>query len=161
MHEAQRQNNADAATMLYVAAIEALISPVTQLEWRKESVTRRFREGVLSLCADAVDDLLAHDNVEQAFHFRKQGRNKWQRRQLVDHIYDLRSVPTHTGVSPTQVGMMQLIGDSSMRVALLSDLARSALHGYLQGPCSFLAGHPEIENARKMISEQRPAQTRP
>ena len=148
LHEAQRQTNADVATMLYISAIEALITPGTQHDWRKDQVTRRFRDGVLSLCRDAVDAMLDHANVEEAFTFRKQGKIKWQRRQLVDRIYDLRSLPTHTGLSPSpRGGMMLMSSDHSMRVALLSDLTRAAILGYLQGPRTFLTGYPALLSA--------------
>jgi hypothetical protein len=144
-HEAQRQTSADIATMLYVSGIEALITPGRQHDWRKEQVTRRFREGVLSLCSDAVDGLLAHPNLEKALDFRKHGKIKWQRRKILDHIYDLRSLPTHTGIGPSRGGVMLLGGDHGLRVALLSDLARAALLAYLQAPRSFLTGHPALQ----------------
>jgi hypothetical protein len=143
LHEAQRQTNADAATMLYVCAIESLISPSSDLSWRKESVTRRFREGVISLCGDSVDSLLAHPNMESALGFHKRGGIGRQRREIVDHIYDLRSLPTHTGMGPTRVGIIDFASEHGMRIALLSELAKAALHGYLQAPRSFLAGHRE------------------
>ena len=148
MHEAQRQRKAEVSVMLYVCAIEALITPGPQHEWRKEQVTRRFREGVLSLCTDQVDALLEHRNLEAAFDFHKQGKIKWQRRQLVDRIYDLRSVPTHTGISPLMGHPMFLGVDHNMRVALLSDLARAAFLAYIQAPRSFLAGHPSLQKPK-------------
>jgi hypothetical protein len=36
-----------------------------------------------------------------------------------------------------------------MRVALLSDLARAAILGYLQAPRSFLVGHPTVDATKE------------
>jgi hypothetical protein len=145
IHEAQRQANADIATMLYVCAIEALITPGRQCKWRKEQVTKRFREAVLVLCKEAVDALLAHQNLEEALGFSKRGNVDRQRRALVYHIYDLRSLPTHTGIGPRNISFHTFGVERSLRVALLSDLACAALLAYIQGPMSFLAGHPALQ----------------
>jgi hypothetical protein len=144
IHEAQHQANADIATMLYVCAIESLITPGRQCKWRKEQVTKRFRDAVLLLCKGAVDALLAHRNLEEALGFSKRGNVDRQRRALVDHIYDLRSLPTHTGVGPRNVSFQALDTERSIRVAMLSDLARAALLAYIQAPMSFLTGHPAM-----------------
>ena len=145
IHEAQHQANADIATMLYVCAIEALITPGRQCKWRKEQVTKRFREAVLTLCEAAVDRLLAHQNLEAALGFSKHGNIDRQRRALVDHIYDLRSLPTHTGVGPRNTSIHAFGDERSIRVALLSDLTRAALLAYIQAPLSFLTGHPALQ----------------
>ena len=145
IHEAQRQANADIATMLYVCAIEALITPGRQCKWRKEQVTKRFREAVLILCEQAVDASLAHQNLEEALGFSKRGNINRQRRELVDHIYDLRSLPTHAGIGPRNISIHTFGAERSIRVALLSDLARATLLAYLQTPMSFLTGHPALQ----------------
>lgn len=142
LHESQRQRNPDISVMLDISAIEALLSPSTQHPWRKERVTRRFREGVLGLCLDAVDEILIHPNLETAFGYRKRGGRERQRREIVDHIYDLRSLPTHTGIGPSGFSFMMIGGDHGLRLALLSDLTRAALLAYLQAPRSSLVGHP-------------------
>jgi len=157
IHEAQRQANADIATMLYVCAIEALITPGRQCKWRKEQVTKRFREAVLILCKEAVDDLLAHRNLEEALGFSKRGNVDRQRRALVDHIYDLRSLPTHTGVGPRNISIQTFGAERSIRVALLSDLARAALLSYIQAPMSFLTGHPALQPSQLHCPSHQPA----
>src|SRR5207248_2570011 len=126
-------------------AIEALITPGRQCKWRKEQVTKRFREAVLILCKQAVDALLAHQNLEEALGFSKRGTVDRQRRALVDHIYDLRSLPTHTGIGPRNISIHTFGAERGIRVALLSDLARAALLAYLQAPMSFLTGHPALQ----------------
>lgn len=144
LHEALVQTNPDVATILFVTAIEALIAPTQP--WGRDRVVKRFVEGVLSLCEPAVDSALAHANVEQAFQFRKRGKVTRQRQDLVERIYDLRSHPSHRGVSLSGGGTLGLlVGDGTMRLAILSDLARGALLGYLAAPRSFLAGHPTID----------------
>jgi hypothetical protein len=142
LHESQRQRNSDISVMLNISAIEALISPSVQHPWRKEKVTRRFREGVLGLCLGAVDELLVHQNMEAAFNFRKRGSQDRRRKEIIDHIYDLRSLPTHTGIGPSGLSFMAMGGNQALRLALLSDLTRAALLSYLQAPRSSLVGHP-------------------
>lgn len=144
LHEALAQTNADVATILYVAAIEALITP--SQPWGRERMTKRFVEAVLSLCEPAVDAALAHQNVEQAFQHRKRGGVQRQRQDLLGRIYALRSRPSHMGVEPSRGGtLIGLLGDDhSMRLAILSDLSRAALLAYLTAPRSFLTGHPAV-----------------
>jgi hypothetical protein len=131
-HAALKQTSPDVAVMLLVTAIEALISP--RHEWGKLKVTRRFQKSLLELCPQAVDALLAHDNVEQAFDYKKRGGVNWQQRDLLDRIYETRSTPTHTGLGLSATGMAILATPDSMRVALLSNLARAAILGYIQDP---------------------------
>jgi hypothetical protein len=146
IHEAQRQSNADIATMLYVCAIEALITPGRQCKWRKEQVTKRFRTSVLSLCGPTIDELLSHQNLEEGLGFRKRGNIERQRRDLADHMYDLRSLPTHTGIGPRGTSLMMLADERSMKLGFLSDLARAALLAYIQAPRSSLTGHPGFQD---------------
>jgi hypothetical protein len=145
LHEAQRQANADIAVMLYVCAIEAIITPGRQCKWRKERVTKRFRDAILILCERAVDKLLAHQNVETALGFSKRGNISRQRNDLLDRIYDLRSMPTHSGVGPRNISIYAFADEGSIRVALLSDLARAVLLAYIKAPMSFLTGHPALD----------------
>ena len=156
IHEAQLQANADIAAMLYVCAIEALITPGRHCKWRKEQVTKRFREAVLILCKEAVDALLAHQNLEEALGFSKRGNVDRQRRALVDHIYDLRSLPTHTGIGPRNISFHTFATERGIRVVLLSNLARAALLAYMQAPMSFLTGHPALQPSKLDCSNQQP-----
>jgi hypothetical protein len=142
-HAAMEQANADVATMLLVTSIEALITP--RQEWRKEQVTKRFIDALLILCPETVDAILTHPNAETALSYRRRGGVKRQRRDVLSGIYDLRSRPTHAGPGLSYSGALAtLASPSSMRVALLSDLARAAILTYLQAPQSFLTGHPGL-----------------
>ncbi|NVI92698.1 hypothetical protein [Actinomadura sp. BRA 177] len=147
IHHAQRQSNSDIATMLYVCAIEALITPGETRPWRKNRVVARFRDGLLSLCTHKIDEILNHPNVEMAFDHKKRGQIVRQRKELVERIYDLRSFPTHTGITPSGAYMAFAYNDFSMRAALLSDISRAAVLAYIQSPRSFLTGMPKIDPA--------------
>lgn len=142
-HAALRQTTPDVAVMLFVTAIEALISP--HPEWGKVKVTTRFIKSLIDLCPYAVDALLAHDNVEQAFEYRKRGQVKRQRQDLLDRIYQMRSIPTHTGLALSATGMTILGTPSSMRVALLSYLARASILCFIRAPRSSVIGHPMFD----------------
>jgi hypothetical protein len=138
------QSNADVATMLLVTAVEALIAP--RQPWGKDQVTKRFIDALLILCPDAVDEILAHPNVEVGLSYRRRGGTRRQQRDLLSGIYDLRSRPTHTGLGLSYGGALAALGSSeSIRVALLSDLARAAVLAFLQAPQSFLTGHPALQ----------------
>lgn len=142
-HAALKQTSPDVALMLFVTAIEALISP--RHEWGKKRVTARFAKSLLDLCPVAVDALLDHGNIEQAFQYTKQGGITRQRRDLLDRIYEARSVPTHTGLGLSASGMAIMGMPDTVRVALISDLARTAILSYIQSPRSSLIGHPGID----------------
>ena len=130
--------------MLFVTSIEALITSRT--EWRKDRVTKRFIDAILILCPQAVDAILEHPNAEAALSYQKLGSSSRQRKELLSQIYDLRSVPTHAGLGISYGGALAaLASPTSMRVALLSDLAAEAILAFLQAPQSFLAGHPAIQ----------------
>lgn len=144
-HAALKQTTPDVAVMLFVTAIEALISP--HPEWGKTKVTTRFIKSLVELCPYAVDALLAHDNVEQAFEYRKRGQINRQRQDLLDRIYQMRSTPTHTGLALSATGMVILGTPSSMRVALLSNLARAAILSFIRAPRSSVIGHPMIDQS--------------
>lgn len=142
-HAAMAQANPDVATMLLVTAIEALIAP--RREWGKNQVTKRFIDALLILCPDAVDEILAHPNVEMALAYRRRGGTRRQRRELLSQIYDLRSRPTHTGLGLSSGGALAALASSeSMRVALLSDLAQAAILAFVTSPQSFITGHPGL-----------------
>ncbi|WP_069167882.1 hypothetical protein [Nocardia altamirensis] len=144
-HAALKQTTPDVAVMLFVTAIEALIAP--RPEWGKDKVTTRFKKSLIDLCPYAVDALLAHDNVEQAFEYRRRGGVNRQRQDLVDRIYEMRSTPTHTGLALSASGMAILGTPSSMRVALLSDLARAAVLSFIRAPRSSVIGHPMFDQS--------------
>jgi hypothetical protein len=146
-HAALQQANPDVATMLLVSSMEALIVP--RPEWRKDKATKRFIEMICELCPEAIDKLVDHINVEEAFSYTRRGGPRPRRRQLLNRIYELRSAPTHEGIGLAGGGMMipMAMTSGSLRVALLSDLARAVLLGFLQAPRSSLIGHPMFEQA--------------
>lgn len=158
-HAALKQTTPDVAVMLFVTAIESLIAP--HPEWGKDKVTTRFIKSLIDLCPYAVDALLAHDNVEQAFEYRKRGKVNRQRQDLVNRIYQMRSTPTHTGLALSATGMAILGTPSSMRVALLSDLARAAILSFIRAPRSSVIGHPMIDQStdRQMTYKHLPMLT--
>lgn len=141
-HAALKQTSPDVAVMLFVTAIEALISP--RHEWGKQKVTARFARSLLELCPETVDALLAHGNIEEAFQYTKRGGINRQRQDLLNRIYDARSAPNHTGLGLSATGMAIMATPHSMRVALVSDLARAAILSYIQSPRSSLIGHPHL-----------------
>ena len=130
---ALEQRNADVAIILLVTAIEALIAP--RPSWGKAKVTKRFMQATQELCVDTVDALVKHDKVEEAFSIPLRGSDRKRRRELLDAIYAVRSLPTHAGLNPSIGNAMFHFGHSGgMRVALVSDLARDALLAYLTAP---------------------------
>lgn len=141
---ALRQGNHDVATILFVTAIEALTPP--PLDWRKERVTTRFVVAVQELCPQALEEILAHANSELAFGPIKQRQNRRKvYESLLGRIYDMRSSPVHAGLSITPRLFAHGFGaDATMRIALLSDLARAAILAFIQAPRNFLVGHPVL-----------------
>jgi hypothetical protein len=146
-HAALQQANPDVATMLLVSSMEALIVPSP--EWRKDKVTKRFKEVICELCPAAIDELVNHIDVERAFSYKRKGGPRPRRHQLLNRIYELRSSPTHEGIGLAGGGMMVPMGmtSGSLRVAMLSDLARAVLLAFLQAPRSSLIGHPIFDPA--------------
>jgi hypothetical protein len=140
-HAALQQSNADVATILLVAALEALITPAQP--WRRDRTTKRFVDALQDLCPDAVDAMVAHANVEQSLAYKRTGGPQARRKQMLARLYDLRSTPAHEGLGLTRRSALLMLGDpGAMRVALVSDLVRAALLAFMQSPRSFLTGHP-------------------
>ena len=151
---ALQQTSSDVAMMLLVSSIEALLVPFQQ--WKKDKATKRFIEAVNELCPDIVDTLVNHGNVEEAFDFVIRGGETQRRKQLLDRIYEFRSIPSHQGPGlSTGETFISLATPGSMRVALLSDLARGAILNYLTSPRSSLIGHPAYVGSN---TNARPAQ---
>jgi hypothetical protein len=143
-HAAMHQASPDVAVILMATGMEALTTPAQP--WGKEKVTKRFIEGTIELCPEAVDAALAHANVEEAFAYQKRGGQNRQRKELLDRVYELRSTPSHAGLGLSGgAGLVMLDQPESMRVAIMSDLARAALLAFLQAPRSFLIGHPMFD----------------
>lgn len=146
-HAALEQHSPDVETMLFVSSIEALITPFQ--EWKKDRATRRFIDAINELCPEVVDTLVNHDNVEKAFGFQKATTPNGSRKRLLDKIYDIRSLPTHSGIGlKGSSGLAMFADPGSIRVALLSDLARGAILNFLQTPRSSLIGCPSFSPSR-------------
>jgi hypothetical protein len=140
-----RQSNPDVATILFVSGMEAIAAPETP--WKRARLVSRFIRAVLCLCSDAVDDLLAHQNLTEAFTFVPRGGPNKRRRKLLEQMYNLRSAPVHAGPSMS-ASLMEMSGSGgSARVALLSELHWKMILSYLQSPVSFLVGHPDVDPA--------------
>jgi hypothetical protein len=142
-HAALRQESPDVAVMLFVTAIEALVAP--NQPWGTEKVTKRFIESVIDLCPDTVDSIVNHENVRGAFNFQRRGGLRRQRQDVLNLIYASRSAPTHTGLTLSRTGMLTMVSPGSLRVALMSDLARDSILAFLKSPRSSLIGHPLFE----------------
>jgi hypothetical protein len=143
---ALEQRHPDVAFMLLVTAIEALIAP--RPPWGKDKVTKRFIRATEELCPGTVDAVVGHENVNEAFGIALSGSPRRRRRDVLDTMYSIRSLPTHSGLSPSATGaLFNMAGPGGMRVALASDVARDALLAYLVAPRSFLQGHPTIDPA--------------
>ncbi|MEI8411458.1 MULTISPECIES: hypothetical protein [unclassified Kribbella] len=138
-----QQSNTDVATILFVSGMEALAVP--NAPWKLDRPVARFVNAVLDLCPGAVDDALAHANMEAGFSFTPRGSISRRRRELISQIYNLRSAPVHSGPAMFALSPMTAVGSpGSMRVAILSELHRKMLLEYIRAPRSFLIGHPLI-----------------
>lgn len=150
-HGALQESNADLATMSLVTAIEALILP--RGEWRKDKVTKRFIEAVQDLCPQAVDEVLLHADVEEAFVYTKGGGSMTQRDQLLNRIHELKSALTHEGMGRPGTDASRTFGHpAAMRVALLSGLARAAMLSFIQAPRSFQPRSGEVASRHRFGS---------
>ncbi len=150
-HAALNQTSPDVAVMLLVTSLEALIAP--RQPWGKNRVTPRFIHAVIELCPDAVDALIDHQNVGRAFGYVKRGGTSRQRRDILERVYEARSIPTHTGLSLAGSGFFDMASSGYMRVALLSELARAALLAYLQAPRSFILGNPVLAQRNESLAD--------
>lgn len=142
---AMEAKNPDVATILFVSSIEALLSPDT--EWRKERLAARFIRSVREYASDAVESVLQHPNMQAALGFQAKGAPSKQRRDVLSHIYELRSAPVHAGPAMAMGMLGGQSHDGQMRVALLSDLAQGVILGFLTAPRSSLVGHPAVDPA--------------
>lgn len=145
-HAALQQSSSDVATMLFVIAIEALIAP--RASWGKDRVTKRFVESLVELCPATVDALLATPGVEAALGYRRRGGLPRQRKQLLEQMYELRSLTSHAGPGLSGQALISAMTEpGSARVALASRLALAAIIAFMDAPRSSLVGHPGIDPA--------------
>ena len=143
---AVRQERVPVASILYVVASEALATPFTP--WRKEKLTKRFREFFDQLMPNDLDEIIAHANFEDAFGIKRGARTaRALRRDFLERIYDLRSGLVHEGLGPSYVGISAEFPYETTRRDLLSDFAETAILRFLEAPRSSVVGHPAFEQA--------------
>lgn len=141
---AVRQERDPVASILYVVASEVLVTPATP--WRKEKLTKRFREFFDQLMPDDLDKIVAHGNFEEAFGITRGARTARRlRRDLLEQIYEQRSGLVHGGVGPSYGVMFSGNLPDSTRRGLLSDFAEMAILRFLEAPRSSLVGHPAFD----------------
>lgn len=142
---AVRQERDSVAIILYVVASEALAAPFTQ--WRRERLTKRFKEFFDELMPDDLDVIVAHGNFEEAFGIKRGTRTaRALRRELLERIYENRSGLVHEGLGPSYGAMFDVYSHESIRRGLLSDFAEMAILRFLEAPRSSIVGHPAIDH---------------
>jgi hypothetical protein len=139
---AMQQHHDLVACILYVVVAECLVTPPTK--WRDARVTTRFIEFYDELLPAALDQLVAHQNLEALFDIKRGTRSaRALRRELLSSIYEFRSGRVHEGFGPTYRGFGSMMsGAEDVRRGYFAEFAESAILGYLNSPrCSFV-GHP-------------------
>lgn len=142
------QRNDGASIVFFVTAIEALATP--NAKWRHERLTKRFTDFLLEVCPDVLTSIRNHANIEMAF-----GKVK-SIKHLAELIYKLRSARVHTGNFGYTTSMM--FGEnipSSIRVALVSDIAHAAIVRFLFNPIPILTGHPNFDQRIVIFPESK------
>jgi len=110
-------------------------------------MSRRFLDFFDDLMSQALDEVLAHANFEEAFQVKRGQRTaRALRRDLLRRIYALRSEPVHQGLSTHFHPFGMAYEDSaSLQRAFFCDLSERAILAYLQAPRSSLVGHPKLD----------------
>jgi hypothetical protein len=139
------QDNDEVARILYVVAMESLCSPRTS--WKTQRMSRRFLDFFDDLMPQAIDEVVAHANFEEAFQINRGQRTaRALRRDLLQHVYSLRSEPVHQGLSPHFHALGMAYKDSaSLQRGFFCNLSEKAILAYLQAPGSSLVGHPRLD----------------
>lgn len=139
---AVKQDHDVVASILYVVAAECLTTP--SAPWRTDKLTKRFREFYDQLMPDALDEIVAHANFEDAIGVRRGNRTpRALRREALDCIYSFRSGQLHEGLDPTYRGF-SVDPATHVRRALFSDFAEAAILRFIAAPRSSLIGHPSL-----------------
>lgn len=110
-------------------------------------MSRRFLDFFDDLMPQALDEVLAHANFEEAFQVKRGQRTaRALRRDLFRRIYALRSEPVHQGLS-THIHPFGMAYEesASLQRAFFCDLSERAILAYLQAPRSSLIGHPKLD----------------
>lgn len=139
---AVKQDHDVVASILYVVAAECLTVPPAS--WRKDRLTKRFREFHDELIPEALDRIVSHGNFEEAIGLKRGARTaRALRRDALDQIYSFRSGQLHEGLDPGYRGF-GLDSGTQMRRALLADFVEAAILGFIQAPRSSLIGNPAL-----------------
>lgn len=148
---AMQQERDAIACIMYVVAAESLTTPYTR--WRQSKLTKRFIEFFDDLMPNELDRIVAHGNFEEAFGIRRRNRSaRALRRELLERIYDYRSVQLHDGLDLDYTTLGAAIGGEVARRALLADFAEGAILRYLAAPRGSLIGHPRFESLQQGIA---------
>jgi hypothetical protein len=143
---AMHQRHDLVACVLFVVVAECLVVP--NVDWKEVQVTKRFIEFYDELMPAALNELVAHGNLESLFAIRRGTKKKPRtlRRELLSQIYAFRSGYVHQGLTPSYRGFMGS-GVEDVRRGFFSEFAEGAILEYLKSPrCSFV-GHPAYANS--------------
>lgn len=132
-----------AATMFYVASIEALTVPNNR--YANLRVTSRFTKSLVELARPRLEETLKHANFTEGFD--RTGKRVRTATDLANRIYTLRSSPVHTGQFGLErsavLGMVSPQGP--IRAALLAEIAEAAFLEFLKRPFTSLIGHMDFD----------------
>ena len=138
-----RQQRAEVAVILYVAAAECLTNPYQK--WKKEKLTKRFVTFYNQLMPDDLDVLVQHNNFEDTFDIKRGNRKPENlRKDLLDQLYGCRSEPVHEGLTASYAPFGSS-GVGAMRRLFASYLAELAILRYMASPRTSLVGHPGFD----------------
>lgn len=141
---AVKQHHDEVGSMMFVVAAECLTVPPTR--WRHERLSKRFQVFFLELVSDALDQVVQHDNFEQAFNITRGSKSRESlQKKLIDKVYGLRSGLVHEGLRPSYAGMMPDM-QAQIRRVLVAEIVENGILGYLQKPRTCFVGHPEFES---------------
>jgi hypothetical protein len=128
------------AMVMLVSAIEALSVP--NAPWEGKAKVPRFKDFVLHVAPETLDQVIAHRNFPDAFGNRRSPK------KVLEDLYSRRSRPLHGGflLRHDVQGFLGDLMQGPMRVALVSGLVRDCIANFLFAPMSMLTGQPQPEN---------------
>src|SRR5215211_1234218 len=136
------------AMVMLVSAIEALSVP--SAPWQGTAKVARFKDFVLHLAPETLDQVMTHRNFPAAFSHRRSPK------MFLEDLSSRRSRPLHGGflLRHNDQGFLGDLTQGPMRVALVSGLVHDCIANFLFAPMSMLTGQPTS-------SGSRPAPARP
>ena len=137
-YEAGMLQRTDHATLVFfVSAIEALTVPNLK-KAKTQRLSKRFSDFLETFCSDDIEKVMNHANFSQAF-----GKITSKKR-FIRELYNLRSVPIHTGHFGNYSGMM-IADDQSLKIGLVNDIVVAAISALIKTPVTLLWGHPTFD----------------